>query len=135
MAGRSSGNDFDFDKHDPGPGGFFAELFPTGNVMIAWGRRGRSKWVKLDQAEVTNFLTHAHKMIVTDSAAVKELLGQLAATLAGEQPLTFERLAEIAAADPEIGVRFAEIATHEAPGDLPRALELMRDELAKAGKL
>jgi len=59
--------DFDFNSNDPGEGGFFAELFPSGNVMVGWGRR-RTKWVKLDQAEVVNFLVNAHKMIVTDSA-------------------------------------------------------------------
>ena len=126
--------DFDFNSNDPGEGGFFAELFPSGNVMVGWGRR-RTKWVKLDQAEVVNFLVNAHKMIVTDSAAVKELLGQLSATLAGEQPLTFDRLSELAATDPAVGPRFAEIMSTEAPGDMQRALELMRAELAKAGKL
>ena len=129
-----SSGDFDFDGKDPGPGGFFSELFESGKVMIGWGRN-RTKWVKLDQAEIVNFLANAHTMVVTDSPAVKDALAKLAQALVASAPLTFERLSQLAAADPAVGPRFAEILSGKAAGNPERALELIRDELAKAGKL
>lgn len=86
---RYSSGDFDFDGKDPGPGGFYFELFDSGKVMVGWGRN-RTKWVKLDQAEVVNFLTNAASMVVTDDPGVKDTLGQLAKALAAAKPLTFE---------------------------------------------
>lgn len=131
---RYSTGDFDFDSKDPGPGGFYHELFDSGKVMVGWGRN-RTKWVKLDQAEVVNFLANAHRMVVTDSPAVKDALTALGQALVADQPLTFDRLSELANADPAIGPRFAEIMSGAAANNPQRALELIRDELAKAGKL
>ena len=125
---RSS--DFDFDGNDPGPGGFFSRLFESGKVMVGWGRPRRSKWVQLDQAEIVNFLAAAHKMVVTDNEEVKALLGQLAKTLAADEPpLTFEQISVLASTDPAIGPRFAEIIGGEAAGNIDRAREILTREL------
>ena len=108
MAYRS--NDFDFDGNDPGPGGFFHELYQSGKVMVGWGRR-RTKWVQLDQAEVTNFLTNAHKMIVTDDETVKGLLEKLAARLTVAKDITAaELIAAVDSGDEAAGQRLVRLS-------------------------
>ena len=125
---------FDFDANDPGMGGFFHQLFDSGKVMVGWGR-SRTKWVQLDQAEIVNFLAAAHSMVVTDDITLKGKLADLAGYLVSSQPLTLERVSELAAADPAIGMQFAKILGGKAAGSTERALDLLRDELAEAGKL
>jgi hypothetical protein len=135
MAYSRNSASFDFDANDPGPGGFYHSAGDDqGNTMIGWGRR-RTKWVQLSQAEIASFLASAHSMVRTDNPAVKGALEKLAQALTADQPLTFDRLSELAQADPGIGPRFAEIMAGKAAGNPQRALELMRDELAEAGKL
>lgn len=131
MAYSRDNNDFDFDANDPGPGGFFSQLFPSGNVMVAWGRR-RTKWVKLDQAEVVSFLAAGPKMVVTDDTVLLDLLGQVAKHLAASKPLTLEDVSQLAKTDPAVGARFAEILMGDAGNDVPKALEIFTREFRQA---
>ena len=128
---RSS--DFDFDGNDPGPGGFFHQVFESGKVMIGWGRPRRSKWVQLDQAEITAFLAAAHVMVRTDDLTLTELLGQLAKHLAAsEPPLTLEQITALANENKTVGVRFAEIFTGPASMDIDKAREILTAEIRAA---
>lgn len=130
-----SSGDFDFDGKDPGPGGFFSELFESGKVMIGWGRN-RTKWVKLDQAEIVSFLANAHTMVVTDDPVLKDLLGQVAEHLVTSKPLTLEAISDIARTDPAAGARFAAILMGDAGNDVGKACEIFTSELrAKDAKL
>ena len=105
-----SSGDFDFDGKDPGDGGFFSELFDSGKVMVGWGRR-RTKWVKLDQAEVVNFLTHAPTMIVTDDVVLKGMLTDLARRLATAKEITAtELIAAVESGDEVAGQRLVRLS-------------------------
>jgi hypothetical protein len=121
-------DNFDFPSLTPGE--FFHKKFPSGKVMVGWGRPGRSKFVQLDQAEIVEFLASAAAMVVTDDEAVKEALGQLAKTLTViQRPLTFDQISVLAASNPAVGPRFAEIIGGEAAGDIDRAREILTREL------
>ena len=124
---------FDFDAVQLTDGGFYHSAGDArGTMMIGFGRGGRNKWVQLSQAEIVNFLAAGHEMVRTDDPIIKDLLGQLARYIATSKPLTLERVSELAQSDPAIGPRFAELVT---TGTIESALEVLRRELADAGKL
>jgi hypothetical protein len=121
-------DNFDFPSLTPGE--FFHKKFPSGKVMVGWGRSGRSKFVQLEQAEIVNFLAGADKMLVTDDEAVKAALGQLAKTLTAIQPpLSLEQISALIAEDPAVGAKFAEILGGPAAGSIDSAREILTREL------
>jgi hypothetical protein len=111
-------------------GQFYHKKFDSGKVMVGWGRPRQSKWAQLEQAEIVNFLAHADKMLVTDDEAVKAALGQLAKTLTVIMPpLSLEQISALAAEDPAVGPRFAEILGGAAAGNIDQAREILTREL------
>jgi hypothetical protein len=98
---------FDFDSVKIADGGFYhTDGDAQGTMLVAWGRRGRNKWVQLSQTEIGNFLAHGHEMLRTDDATVK-LLTDLARALAAAKPVTFEDVLN----DPDgLGKRYFDLA-------------------------
>lgn len=120
---------YDFPALNPGQFWHRASAV-DGTTMVGWGRSYRSKFVQLDQAEITAFLAAGAKMLRTDDTELKGLLDQLAKALAGiEPPLTFDQISVLAATNPAVGPRFAEIIAGPAAGNIDKAREILTREL------
>jgi hypothetical protein len=125
-------DNFDFPPLTPGQ--FHTTVFPSGAVMVGWGRARRNKFVQLDQAEITTFLEHANIMVRTDDPVLKDLLGQLAKHLTASRDFTVEELIAGAQAGDEAMIghikRYSDLLlSGTKPGE---ALQIVNDAIRDA---
>lgn len=108
-------------------GGFYHSAGDAqGTMMIAWGRRGRNKFVQLSQPEIGNFLAHGASMLRTDDPDITGALQQLARALAATRVLTIDEVF----ADQALSARLVELLGTGLDKD--EALKALSRELAGA---